>query len=174
MIHTYFLQTARIGFSTQKADDIKLATLLWGDPKVTRFICASGHFTEDDIKKRLTTEVTNQEAFHIQYWPIFTLSTNELIGCCGLRPFAKNEYEIGFHLRPAFWRQGYATEAATAVIQYAFTSLHATRIIAGHHPDNDGSRKILPRLGFQSIEEHFYEPTGLYHPSYELLVPITN
>ena len=56
MTHTYFLQTARIGFSTWAPDDIDLATLLWGDSEVTRLICASGRFTESDIKKRLNTE----------------------------------------------------------------------------------------------------------------------
>lgn len=45
----------------------------------------------------------------------------QLIGCCGLRPYRKNEYGIGFHLLPQFWRKGYAVEAASAVINYAFS-----------------------------------------------------
>ncbi len=96
--------------------------------------------------------------------------TGDLIGCCGLRPFRSEQhsYEIGFHLRKLYWGQGYAYEAATRVIQYAFTELNAVKLYAGHHPQNIGSRKLLSRLGFQYIGDDFYEPTGLYHPSYEM------
>lgn len=39
----------------------------------------------------------------------------------------------------------------------------------GHHPENEASRKILTKLGFKYLEKKYYEPTGLYHPSYELI-----
>ena len=45
----YFLTTARIGFSKWSTNDIQLAGLLWGNPEVTRYICASGEFTKEDI-----------------------------------------------------------------------------------------------------------------------------
>lgn len=104
---------------------------------------------------------------------VFELATNDLIGCCGLRPYKINEYAIGFHLRPEFWRHGYAAEAANAVIEYAFTVLKAEKLFAGHNPNNIKSRKLLEKLGFY-IGDEFYEPTGLYHPSYELKNSISN
>lgn len=168
MKREFFLKTGRIGFSKWNRDDIKLAELLWGDPKVTRFICAGGKFSPDDIANRLNKEIFNGEKHQVQYWPIFELATNDLIGCCGLRPYKENEYEIGFHLRPMFWGQGYATEAANAVINYAFSVIKADKLFAGHNPNNVASRKLLNKLGFIYICDEFYEPTGLYHPSYEL------
>ena len=105
------------------AVDTDLAETLWDNPEVTKLICASGAFTKEEIAKRLQTEIRNGEEYGIQYGPVFKLDTNELIGCCGLRPRRAKEYEIGFHLRPQFWGQGYAKEAAEAVIQYAFTIL---------------------------------------------------
>lgn len=98
----------------------------------------------------------------------FELSSGDLIGCCGLRPYRGGKYEIGFHLRPQFWGKGYATEAATAVIDYAFSVLKAEALFAGHNPNNVASSKVLLKLGFRYIGDEFYEPTGLYHPSYEL------
>ena len=94
--------------------------------------------------------------------------SKDLIGCCGLRPYRGGKYEIGFHLRPQFLGKGYATEAATAVIDYAFSVLKAEALFAGHHPNNAASAKVLLKLGFRYIGDEFYEPTGLYHPSYEL------
>lgn len=99
------------------------------------------------------------------------METNELIGCCGMRPFKSEiySYEIGFHLRKKYWGLGYASEAAKAVIDYSFTAFKADRLYAGHHPLNEASEKLLTKLGFQYIGKNFYEPTGLYHPSYELV-----
>ena len=72
-------------------------------------------------------------------------------------------------MRSKFWRQGYAVEAATAVIGYAFTVLKAEGLFAGHNPQNIASQKVLSKLGFHYIGDEFYEPTGRYHPSYELI-----
>ncbi len=94
--------------------------------------------------------------------------SNDLIGCCGLRPYKEKEYEMGFHLRPEFWGQGYATESAKAVIEYAFTTVKVQKLFAGHNPNNGRSRKVLNKLGVAYIGDEFYEPTGLYHPLYEL------
>ena len=164
----YFIKTERIGFSKWTSSDIAFADILWGDKAVTRYICSSGVFHHEDIEARLQQEIRNQAEYHIQYWPIFDLKTDTFIGCCGLRPRQTMVYEIGFHLRPAFWRQGYAVEAASAVIDYAFSNLYAEALFAGHHPENTASRRVLEKLGFRYIGAEYYEPTGLYHPSYEL------
>ena len=111
MARDFFLTTNRIGFSKWQKGDIQLAELLWGDPDVTRFICASGRFDADDISARLEKEIYNETKYHVQYWPVFELSSGDLIGCCGLRPYRGGKYEIGFHLRPQFWGKGYAAEA---------------------------------------------------------------
>ncbi|SHI84989.1 GNAT family N-acetyltransferase [Lutispora thermophila] len=167
----FFMKTKRIGFSRWNSADLDLATQLWGDKEVTRFICATGVFTRQDIIDRLYVEIHNDKMFNIQYWPIFDLSTEDLIGCCGIRPFNSeiHSYEIGFHLRKKYWGMGYALEAAKAVIDYSFNNLKADKLYAGHHPQNEDSKKLLTKLGFRYIGENYYNPTGLYHPSYELV-----
>jgi len=170
MERKFFLNTDRIGFSKWAQDDIELARLLWGNPEVTKYICASGVFSDDDIIRRLNTEIQNESVYQVQYWPVFELTTKALIGCCGLRIHKTEEYEIGVHLRPEYWGRGYAKESANAVIEYAFCVLNAKKLFAGHNPDNSKSRKLLEKLGFTYIGDEYYEPTGLYHPSYELVL----
>ena len=148
-----------------------MAQILWGDPAVTRFICASGSFSQGDIENRLKKECENEERCGVQYWPVFELVSGELIGCCGLRPYGERQYELGFHLRPKFWGCGFASEAARAVMGYAFDGLQARSLFAGHHPCNENSAKVLKKLGFVYVAEEFYEPTGLNHPSYILNHP---
>ena len=167
-MRSYFLETGRIGFSKWTADDSALAHSLWGDEGVARFICGAGAFSIQEIEKRLALEIENNSRYSIQYWPIFSLTDGAFLGCCGLRPhdLDKGIYELGFHLTQDQWGKGYATEAAMAVIGYAFDVLKVNNLIAGHHPQNEGSKRVLLKLGFRRIEDAFYPPTGLYHAAY--------
>ena len=79
-------------------------------------------------------------------------------------------HELGVHIRPAFWRQGFASEAARVVIAHALERLHARGLFAGHNPANASSRAMLLKLGFRYTHDELYPPTGLMHPSY-LLTP---
>lgn len=168
MKRNFFVQTERIGFSKWSESDFPFAEMLWGNQNVTKYICASGKFSRQEIENRLNQEIANGETQNIEYWPIFEVTTSKFIGCCGLRPYKENEYEMGVHLLPEFWGQGYAFEATTAIIKYAFAKLNAKKLFAGHNPNNVASQKLLNKLGFIYIGDKFYPPTGLYHPSYEL------
>ncbi len=164
----YFIKTARCGFSCWTERDLPSAYALWGESAVTQYICARGVFSPEEIKNRLYTEIENYKKYGVQYFPFYALDNGELIGCCGLRPYKDNNgvYELGFHLRKEFWHNGYATEAATAIINYAFYTLKAIELKAGHNPNNIASSKVLSKLGFQYECDEFYEPTGLNHPLY--------
>ena len=149
-------------------DDLPLAVALWDDLEVTRFI--GGPFSRDEIRQRLRREIDWMNTFHVQYWPIFLLAGGELVGCGGLRPYRIEDqvYEMGFHLRPMYWGQGLAVEAGRAIIAYAFETLGAKALFAGHHPANAASRRVLDKLGFRFTHTELYAPTGLEHRSYLL------
>jgi RimJ/RimL family protein N-acetyltransferase len=160
--------TGRILFRTWSESDLVLAVALWGDPVVTRWI--GGPFPEREISARLASELASQRSHGVQYWPTFLRSTGEHLGCCGLRPYRLDQgiYELGFHLYQTHWGQGYASEAAHAVIRHAFDHLSASGLFAGHHPSNYASRHLLEKLGFRQTGEQYYPPTGAMHPSYLL------
>lgn len=154
--------TARIEFRRWQLTDTALATSLWGDPEVMRFL--GGPYSADEVAARLALEGSNDAAHGIQYWPIFV--EGDFAGCCGLKPYQPEQHflEIGFHLRPPYWRGGYGTEAARAVMAHAYETLGAAALFAGHHPENERSRLVLTRLGFTQIGTHFFARTGLQHP----------
>ena len=164
----YFLKTLRLGFRLWSLGDLRLAVSLWGDTRVTRLI--GGPFSEKQIQERLAGEITSMDALRVQYWPIFLLAGGDFAGCCGLRPCKSEEkiYELGFHLRPAYWGKGFALESAQGVIAHAFDSLKAQKLLAGHHPENVASRHVLEKLGFRFTHEELYAPTGRLHRCYLL------
>ena len=167
-IPQYFIKSRRLGFRTWTKDDLRLAIELWGDFEVTKFFDKRGALSKEQVNTRLLKEIHSQQKHGIQYWPIFSAETDDHIGCAGLRPYdlPNQILEIGFHIKPEYWRQGYASEAAICVMAYAFRNLGATALFAGHNPENVASKKILARLGFRYTHDEYYEPTGLYHPSY--------
>jgi RimJ/RimL family protein N-acetyltransferase len=160
--------SSRLGFGTWSPTDLDLAIELWGDARVTHLI--GGPFSRQAVVERLALEIATQSSHGFQYWPLFRISDDAPVGCAGLRPVPGSDdtLELGFHLRPEHWGQGFATEAARAVVAYAFTTVGARTLVAGHHPENLASRRVLEQLGFRHTGDAGYAPTGLDHPSYEL------
>lgn len=166
--HEYFVMTERLGFGRWDENDLPLAALLWGDARVSSLI--GGPFSPAEVSARLNREIELTSTYGVQYWPIFLLQNGELAGCAGLRPYKYEEriFELGVHLRPEYWGQGLAQEAGRAVITFAFETLGAKTLFAGHHPGNAASRRLIEKLGFRFTHKEFYASTGLDHPSYLL------
>lgn len=77
---------------------------------------------------------------------------NILIGHIMLKiPFDMSS-EIGYQIVPSYQRQGYASEAAKAVIDWAFCQPSVQTITAGCDADNIASRRVLEKIGMQHIE----------------------
>jgi len=164
----YFLVSDRIGFRHWREDDLPLALELWSDPRVSEFL--GGPFSPEQIRMRLESEIALQREHSFQYWPIFLLDGDVHAGCCGLRPYDPDAgiLELGFHLRTEHWGKGIGFEAASAVIRHAFTQLGVSALFAGHFPDNDRSRGLLLKLGFEYDGMRVYPPTGVLEPTYLL------
>jgi ribosomal-protein-alanine N-acetyltransferase len=79
---------------------------------------------------------------------ITLISDGAFIGAIGLRIDAENnEAEVGYWLGKPYWGQGYATEAAAPVIQYAFWELGLDRVRAFHFTQNPASGRVLEKVG---------------------------
>jgi RimJ/RimL family protein N-acetyltransferase len=98
------------------------------------------------------------------------LSNREHVGCCGLRLYRPDDkiHELGFHLRPRYWGQGLAREAAQAVIDFAFATVGAKALSAGHHPANLNSKKVIEKLGFRYTHDEYFPALQMSIPYYLL------
>jgi len=84
-------------------------------------------------------------------WGIEQKENMQLIGTVGFHAWAipHNRAEIGYELDDEYQGKGYATEALTAAISYAFHDMGLNRIGALVYPENSASEKLLLRLGFR-------------------------
>ncbi len=77
-----------------------------------------------------------------------------LVGVTGYMPYEgtagePSSAEIGYWIGKPYWGNGYATEAACALIAQCFVSAGIERLVCCHFSDNPGSRRVIEKLGFQ-------------------------
>ncbi len=84
-------------------------------------------------------------------WLIVEPLERALVGDVGFKggPDRRGSVEIGYGIAPAYRRRGYASEAASALVEWAFARPDVRRVIAECLPDNAGSIKVLEGLGMR-------------------------
>ncbi len=120
------------------------------DPGVMAYI-PGGPLSQDQAIQFVQKHAGEQaEAF-----AVLIKNTDTLIGHLTFHPwFAPQTYELGWVINPPFQAQGYATEAARALLQYCFETLMAHRVIATCQPENHASYRVMEKLGMRR-EGHF-------------------
>lgn len=138
---------------------------VFGDAEVMRF--GDGVQTKAWVTGWITRCLTQ----YYQQWgfgpyAVVDRQHRQVIGYCGLFYFpdinGRAEVEVGYRLARAAWGQGYATEAATAVRDYAFQTLCLSRIIAMIDPYNNASIRVAKKIGMVEVGTIMFE--GYSHP----------
>lgn len=124
---------------------------VFSDPAVMRYW---SRVPMADVREARTQLEVNRRGFtertHL-CWAIATAADDAMIGTVTLFAFRIDQArcEIGYALSSAHWGRGYAREALSLVIDYAFDALGINRIEADIDPRNDGSIALVERLGFE-------------------------
>jgi RimJ/RimL family protein N-acetyltransferase len=104
-----------------------------------------------------------QEERGFTFWAVERKADGALLGFCGLKigddagSPVEGELEIGWRLRQDAWGQGYAKEAATASLDFAFGPLAASRVVALTVGGNEASWGLMERLGMTRRPDLDYE-----------------
>lgn len=100
-----------------------------------------------------TREACTQEAINRSQNPNFIAiclkSTGQVIGNLYFAPDGEEDwltYELGYVFNLRYQKQGYATEAATALLNHAFSSMGVRRVIIMCNPENSNSWHLAERL----------------------------
>ena len=78
---------------------------------------------------------------------------NEFIGWCGLDHRKPNQANavLFYLLKNKYWGRGLATEAAKAVLEYAFCQLGLTQVDSGASSENIGSKRVMEKIGMRYL-----------------------
>ena len=112
---------------------------------------------QQKIEKMLSNHAQNtpNKLLHLCLAIVFK-DTNEFIGWCGLdhTNIADADSALFYLLKANYWgkgRKGLATEAAGALLDYAFTHLELASIHGGAAPENLASKRVMEKIGMQYV-----------------------
>ena len=143
------IETARLRLRRLTPDDAPFILELLNDPAFLRYIGDKGARTEADARRYIEGgPMASYDRFGFGLL-LVSLKEGEPIGMCGvLKRDTLEEVDLGFAYMPRFRAQGYAFEAAAAVLAHARTTLGLRRVLAITSPDNMPSIALLEKLGF--------------------------
>jgi RimJ/RimL family protein N-acetyltransferase len=142
------LETQRLSIRRLNLDDVAFILELVNQPAWLEFIGDKNVHSRDDARKYILNgpmEMYERLGFGLY---LVQLKQGSAIGICGLiKRDGLDDVDIGFALLSRFSGQGYALEAAQAVMSYGRNVLKLGRIVAITKPANEKSIKLLSKLG---------------------------
>ncbi|MCC7309132.1 MAG: GNAT family N-acetyltransferase [Acidobacteria bacterium] len=144
------LSTERLHLREVTPADAEFILELLNTPKFKAFIGDRGVRTIEDAAKYIEGRFTKsyiENGFGL--WLMERAADAEAVGICGF--VSRSELpdpDIGFALLPQCERQGYAFEAAEAVMRYGRETLKHSRVLAITTLDNESSARLLTKIGF--------------------------
>ena len=145
------IETPRLTLREFEPTDLDAMRLVFGDEEVMHF--GSGVQDDEYIRKFIESCRANYRERGFGLWAVCEYENTRALGYCGLTLFpdinGREEVEIGYRLARDVWGQGFATEAAMAVREFATDSLEFHRLIALIDPQNERSIRVARKLGMQ-------------------------
>ncbi len=158
------LATPRLRLRAWAERDLAPFAALNADPRVMEFFPAPLSAAESDA---LVGHVREHFARHgYGFWAVQAPGVADFIGFVGLAvPTFQARFtpcvEIAWRLAYDYWGRGYSSEAAVAVVDFAFASLRLDEIVSFTVPDNLRSRRVMGRLGMRRSPEDDFEHPAL-------------
>ncbi len=164
------IETDRLILRPFEERDIDQMSLIEQDPKVREFLPGAGNREKTAVL--IHKIIRHQDDHGFSFYAVELKSTGEMIGWCGLMiPSFEAHFmpavEIGWRIASSQWNHGYATEAAKAVLQYAFENLQLNEVVSFTVPDNNRSRRVMEKIGL-----HHNSADDFDHPKLEKLHPL--
>lgn len=133
----------------------------------------NGAFSDDETQEWLDRQIARYQKYGFGLWAVVLKETDEMIGQCGvtIQPWNGSEVlEIGYLLQKNYWHKGYATEAAKACKEYAFTNLQADEICSIIRDTNIPSQRVALRNGMTITDTWTKHYRGVDMPHYRYSV----
>jgi RimJ/RimL family protein N-acetyltransferase len=138
------LATARLVLRAPRRGDVKAIATLANDRRIAANTARIPHPYAIEDAEQFIAAVNKREGE-----ACFAITLDGApIGVCGVDP-REDGPEIGYWLGVVYWGRGFATEAARALIDYAFGDLEHEMLISGARVNNPASRRVLEKCGFQ-------------------------
>lgn len=142
------IRTERLLLRDLALQDLRALFACTSDPDVTRFMYyapMSLAETEDYLQQLIATQHERpRSSWHLA---VVRASDQRVLGVCDVTCDTKGHADLGYMLAPFAWGQGYASEAACAMVRHAFETLGLERIAGLCHTAHQASAHVLEKAG---------------------------
>jgi RimJ/RimL family protein N-acetyltransferase len=149
------LETERLILREVRESDFDALYRLQSDPEIKRYELSKPSTKSETHKfiRRCLRDRTGRARWRYEL-AVALPETDLLIGNLDLARigWGGRTAHVGFMVDRAHWGQGYATEAGSAAVEYAFRHLGVQRVIAQCHPNNVGSWRVMEKMGMRRIK----------------------
>ncbi|MDO9298963.1 GNAT family N-acetyltransferase, partial [Bradyrhizobium sp.] len=156
------LETERLMLRRPTLADVKAIAALANDRRIAEMTRRLPHpYTQDHAIESVRAIADDARG------TVFLIENNFVpVGMVGVDWREQEAPELGYWLGVEHWGQGFATEAARAVIDFTFEEFEVEHLISGARVANPSSRNILEKCGFQwsGVELHRFEALGSSTP----------
>jgi RimJ/RimL family protein N-acetyltransferase len=140
------LETDRLILRMFRESDLDAYAEMCGDPEVMKYL-GGVTMTRSEAWRNMATVLGHWQLRGFGLWAVEEKAGGVLVGRVGCwQPDGWPGMEIAWTLRRSFWGRGYATEAARAALDVAFTQLSQAHVISMIHSENAASIRVAQRL----------------------------
>ena len=162
---TPILETPRLTLRRLVPEDLDALFALYRDPEVRRYF-PDGTRTLEETRQELEWFLHGHPKHpELGLWATIERNSGAFLGRCGLLPWeidGRHEVELAFLIDKSRWREGFASEAAAAIVDYAGSALRLERLICLILPGNVASAGVARKVGM-SFEREWTDHFGLCH-----------
>jgi RimJ/RimL family protein N-acetyltransferase len=144
------LETPRLLLRRFRPDDLEALVELGGDPAVMHWITGGVPTPRAEVEDDVLPALVASSGF----WAAELRTDGAFAGWFHLRPASgapTDEPELGYRLRSEVWGRGLATEGARALVDLAFSTLGARRVVAETLAVHAASRRVMEKAGLTLV-----------------------
>ena len=160
------LETSRLKLRPFVPSDTADVQSMAGDYELAKMTLNIPHpYPPGAAEKWISTHQKNWESWEQVTWAVCLSKDDKLIGCVGLVINGKHyRGSLGYWIGFSHWKNGFCTEAATAVVDFGFQHLKLHRIEATHLTKNPASGAVMRKIGMkhEGTMHHYVLKNGVF------------
>lgn len=140
------LESDRLCLRPLAQTDFDPLCALDGDPLVRSFF-PEGPLSPDQVQADLNRHLLNWVNKGFGIFAVIHKTSQIFIGRCGVNQLSNGVVELGYLLLPTYWGQGYATEAASLVLNWSLDHVPVDEIVGWTPEVHVASKRVLEKIG---------------------------
>ena len=152
------IETERLYLRGFQKEDAVFAISIWNDPEMGEYLPDEAMVEIDEVYLKEIEKLPEDE--ECCYMIAEFKDTHERVGTCSFIPSEDGKvYDIAYCVHMKYWRNGYATEMARGMVNYA-KKQGASKVTVRVNKENAASNAIVKKIGFEVIGETSYQKRG--------------